>query len=234
MKKNLVKFLSLIVVFQLGMIFQCWITPPMRHTIQNTTTPVFVDRERVVVKEVPATAYIVTQDDMKRLMAKSVPISQGINPKHVKRVVESTLIYLGVPTKEIPKWTELLLITAQVESDMGWLLKQQKGPAQGIFQMEPPTERFLRKYLESRPELLKKVKRLRCEAHLGIPELQYNMSYAAAMTYVYYKQRGVNPAKMSSYDMVVAHKRHYNTDAGKASVKGSLKKLAGSKLISLN
>ncbi len=226
-------FLLLIVSFQLGMLTQLGIVYYKGISTKVIEVPIPIIQKKTIVKKVPHKGYYVSKSEIKKLMSKPARVTQGIKPSHVKRVVESTLLYIGVPKKDIPKWTELLLITSQVESDMGYLLTQVRGPAQGIFQLEPATEKWIWTWLKkNNPELGERIKKLRCEAHLGIHETQYNMSYAVAMAYMEYHWRGVSPVGKSTFEMLRLHKKHYNTDLGKASVSNSLKKITGSRLMS--
>lgn len=231
-RRHILSLLILIMMFQLGMLTQGLIDY-FDPKVQIVEVPIPIIQKKTIVKKVPHKGYYVSKAEINRLLSKPARVTQGIKPDHVKRVIESTLIYLGIPKKDIPKWTELLLITSQVESDMGYLLTQIKGPAQGIFQLEPATERWIYTWLKDHdPELLKKIRSLRCEAHLGIHETQYNMSYAVAMAYMEYHWRGVSPVGKSTFEMLRLHKKHYNTDLGKASVSNSLKKITGSRLMS--
>ena len=213
------------------------ITPPVSNTEtpatdsnDNNTKVEVIYKEKIV--KIKDKGYHVSKDEVSKLIEKPARVTQGINPKHLRYIIEQTLIYIGVPKEEIPRWADLLLITAQVESDMGYLLKQVRGPAQGVFQLEPATEKWLWQWLKkNKPELGDKIRKLRCEAHLGAHEAQYNLAYATAMAYLEYYHRKTTPVGKSVMEMLQIHKKFYNTDLGKASVSNSLKKLTGSKVI---
>ena len=232
-RPKIYRSLLFVLVFQLGMLAQFGIFVIRDECPKIVTVPIPVIQEKIVEKKVKDKGYHVSQKEVSDLMQRPARITQGMNPRHVRHVVESTLLYIGVPKKEVSKWADLLLITSQVESDMGYLLKQVRGPAQGIFQLEPATEKWIWTWLKkNNPELGERIKKLRCEAHLGAHEAQYNLAYATAMAYMEYHHRKVTPVGKSVMEMLHLHKRYYNTDLGKASVSNSLKKLTGSKLLS--
>lgn len=228
--------LAMVACFELGAICQANFTS--KHVIkeiEKVEVPVTVPVEKVVIKEKYTThpQLVFSQKEMNQLLQKKIDSIQiGVNPKHLRRIIENTLIYLEVPKEELSKWIELLMITSQIESDLCYNLKQVKGPARGPFQVEPNTEKDLwERIIKKNPNLEKKIRSLRCEAHLGIHELEYNWAYATALSYIYYKDRAVNPVTMSTFDMVVAHKKHYNTFKGASTIKKSLTKLAGSHIL---
>jgi len=75
-----------------------------------------------------------------------------INPKHlVQHVIRPTLLNMGMWSQS----AECLLIgTVAVESAMGTSLVQNRGPAVGIYQIEPKTAQdLLRRYLSNRPTI---------------------------------------------------------------------------------
>ena len=148
---------------------------------------------------------------------------KGVYQTHLKRLIDNTLSYLGERGND---WRRLLLLTICTESDMGALLRQVKGPAKGITQIEPATERetlsWLKKY---RPGIYEKIHKLRVPARLDIHEAEYNAAYAVAMAYSVYVMRKVNPARCSTRRLAEIYKKYYNTYKGKATVVGVLAKL---------
>lgn len=156
----------------------------------------------------------------------NIYINQGINPKHIRGIICSVLEYLEI--KNVYDWERLLYLTLVVESDGGFYTKQLgKGPAKGIYQLEPQTEKDILKWLRVKHKALyDKIRRLRVPINLGIHEAEYNLAYATAMAYMEYFRRGVNPKNASTEDLARLHKIHYNTYLGKASVEKTLKKLA--------
>ena len=156
-------------------------------------------------------------------------IAQGLDPKQLRPMVETVLSYLG---EKDQKWIDLLLITGQVESDLGRLVKQVKGPAVGLFQIEPFTEGEVWKhYISRNKDLKEKITKLRFPAKLGRHEMEYNTAYSIALTYCIYKWRKVNPKDMTLAEMATTHKVKYNTMKGKSSVSKTIQKLAGTKVL---
>ena len=153
----------------------------------------------------------------------------GISQQHLKRVISSTLRYLSIP--KISDWSRLILLTIATESDMGRYLKQIKGPARGLVQVEPATERTALDWLKSKqPALYEKIKKLRIPARLSTHEAEYNLSYSVALCYAVYAMRHVDPTGKTSEQLAKLYKIHYNTVKGKATIDGVLIKLADFKV----
>ncbi len=131
----------------------------------------------------------------------------------------------------------LVLGTAMVESDLRWL-RQLRGPAMGLFQMEPDThDDIWEHWLRYRRDLARRVVELagRWPPHTGpvvdsvlgltapgAPVLIGNLNYAAAMCRVHYRRRieplprADNPLELAEY-----HKSFYNTFLGATKVSES-------------
>ena len=162
---------------------------------------------------------------LKKKMSMLSGVQPGISREHVRRVITATLAHLGVKPQEQAAWEKLLLLTAATESDMGRILRQIRGPARGIFQVEPNTEKYVLWWFKTfDPTVYEKIKNLRCPAKLDIAELEGNLPYAVAIAWGTYAVRKVNPVGKSLQEMAEMYKRHYNTPKGKASVKGALQK----------
>ena len=131
--------------------------------------------------------------------------------------------------KNISEYTEIILMTALIESDNGYFLNQVKGPALGVFQMETNTEKCIwENYLKYKPELKKKVVDLMGNDVENLSQLQTNLSYSIAMTYVFYKRLGKKlPNINDKLEMVKFHKKYYNTEKGKSKIETSLDKIVG-------
>jgi len=113
----------------------------------------------------------------------------------------------------------LLLGTSAAETDMGLYLKQIEGPARGLYQMEPATEKDTwQTYLSVKPEIAAKVSRWMIP---GMPFSQMlgNLYYATAMARVHYWRF---PEPLPEHDDIEGlaryHKKYYNTRAGKGTV----------------
>lgn len=167
-------------------------------------------------------------NDLKR----PVVVSRGYDKAQMSEMIENVLDYLG--EKNIVGYKNLLLLTAQVESDMGHLSKQKKGPAKGIFQMEPNTEKCIwENYLKNDKGLATKIENLRTDkTPKGISQLESSVTYAISMAYVHYKRANVkikNPADV--VELAEIHKKYYNTYKGKTKVSESIKKTLNTGLI---
>lgn len=154
------------------------------------------------------------------------PTIQGLHPKQVQDGIRDILVYLGAPKKEIPKWVRLLGLTAQVESHLGYYQRQVRGPARGLFQIEPATEKSIwNDYLKYRKELQVKVQSLK---HKGVGNLQNNIAYTTALVYVLYKWRKTDVNNIKNIDDYWrVYKEKFNTKLGKATYKDFLQKTRG-------
>lgn len=154
------------------------------------------------------------------------PTIQGLHPKQVQDGIRDILVYLGVPKKELPKWVRLLGLTAQVESHLGYYQRQVRGPARGLFQIEPATEKSIwNDYLKYRKELQVKIQSLK---HKGVGNLQNNIAYTTALVYVLYKWRKTDVNNIKNIDGYWrVYKEKFNTRLGKATYKDFLRKTRG-------
>jgi len=137
-------------------------------------------------------------------------------------VIRPVLRYLDpvVPYSEAAE--NLLMGTCAHESKGGRYISQIKGPARGIFQMEPATEKDIHEnYLEYRPELDDLVMALRMTPftpilNAGLSNLRCNLYYQAAMARVhYYRVRFAMPENGNIAGMANYWKLHYNTPEGR-------------------
>jgi hypothetical protein len=114
------------------------------------------------------------------------------------------------------------MLTAAVESNMGYYIKQVDGPAIGIFQMEPAThDDIWDNYLAYRRDLSPVVTQF---GH-GLISLQTSLAYGAAMARVHYLRV---PAKLPNANdvegLATYWKEHYNTLEGKGTVVDAIAK----------
>lgn len=122
---------------------------------------------------------------------------------------------------------ELMVFTCAVESLGGTYLQQVKGPALGIFQMEPATYNDLwQNYIKNKSALFM-IMLSNFEAHNMPSEerLIWDLRYAAAMTRIYYFR--VQQALPSCKDVNAIweyYKTYYNTAAGAAQKDDSIRK----------
>lgn len=147
----------------------------------------------------------------------------GVYAPHLRDIIRETLTFIG--EKNVVQWTRLILLTVVTESDKGRYTRQVRGPARGITQCEPATEREVLNWLKKyRPGTYERIRKLRVPARLRLHEAEYNTSYAVALCYGVYVMRKVNP-KGNRLALARLYKRHYNTVKGKATVDGVLAKL---------
>lgn len=120
---------------------------------------------------------------------------------------------------------ELLMLTAAVESNLGTYLEQEKGPAQGIFQMEPNTEYDIWKnYLAYKPQLRNKISGYRAEDTQLNEELKWNFAYAIAMARIKYLRSSYPLPSNNKEELAAYWKLVYNTHLGKGTVEKAIKK----------
>lgn len=152
--------------------------------------------------------------------------SHGIHRRHFQAVVQAVLVHLGIPSNERADWTRLLMLTVATESDGGRFLRQLKGPARGVMQAEPASERHALDWLKARkPAVYERVRSLRNKAKLtGVSEIEYNLAYAIAVAYGEYVCKGASPVGLALPALARLYKRHYNTPLGKATINGAMLK----------
>lgn len=170
------------------------------------------------------TEFAKENEQLKKALQECKGSKAGIKQTHLKGIISSVLVYLG--EKNPKDWTRLLCLTIATESNMGQFTKQMKGPARGITQVEPSTEREVLAWLHKyHPKTFEHLRKLRVPAKLGIHEAEYNMAYSIGLCYGVYRMRKVNPSKKSTKELAALYKKYYNTYKGKATVDGVMTKL---------
>lgn len=130
-------------------------------------------------------------------------------------VIRPTLEYLGLWS---PEAESLLLGTAAQESHMGHYLHQVRGPAVGIYQMEPATHQDIwTHYLAGKPQLSSKVRSLAAyrwhTSFIPAIEMHGNLAYATAIARVFYLRKpDALPKDLAGW--AEYWKRHWNTHLG--------------------
>lgn len=128
--------------------------------------------------------------------------------------------------RRIELWSQaaenLVIGTALHESKLKYI-QQIKGPAMGLFQMEPATHKDLyENYLQFNPTLKNRVNELAGQFEGSIPdpdEMIGNLNYATAMCRIHYRRvKAMLPAPTDARGLATYAKRWYNTPAGKATV----------------
>lgn len=139
-------------------------------------------------------------------------------------IVEPVLSKLRLYSKNAE---ELLVFTCAAESLGGTYLQQVKGPAVGIFQMEPNTYTDIWvNYIRARNQLATLM-----AIHYGcnkIPEVErmiYDLHFATAMARIHYLRMPGNLPDAKDIDGIWDYyKKYYNTEKGKAKKEDSIKK----------
>lgn len=153
----------------------------------------------------------------------------SINKAQLIDLVEDTLIEMALYSDEAK---DLVLGTIAQESHFGTYIKQIKGPAKGIAQIEPYThddmwENFIR-YKEDIQAYLFSITSARSrktyEGHQlpDASELVWNLKYSIAMCRVFYLRRP-EPIPKDLVGQAEYYKLHYNTNRGKATVEEYIK-----------
>jgi len=142
----------------------------------------------------------------------------ALDKKQLKDLIETVLNLLGMHSDAA---VNLLLGTAAQESHLGTYIKQiGDGPALGIFQMEPATEKDIwDNYIYFRPETENLVGDI---AHVATPDslhLQGNIIYQTVMARLHYRRKSESfPLADDELGLAAYWKNHYNTLKGKGTV----------------
>lgn len=110
----------------------------------------------------------------------------------------------------------LLLGTAAQESRMGHYIAQIRGPALGIYQMEPTTYRDLwDNFIKFRPELSARMHAVFGPSKaLSADRMVYDLKYATAMSRIhYFRIKAALPTSLQGW--AAYWKKYYNTPLGK-------------------
>lgn len=135
----------------------------------------------------------------------------------LQEVIVPTLQHLNMDS---PAARNLLLGTAAQESHMAKYIRQIKGPALGIYQMEPAThDDIWDNYLAYRPTLVEKLEQLLCPGFSKVDQLKWNLAYATAMARIHYRRVPAPLPPADDYKLLgVYWKAFYNTPEGKGTV----------------
>ncbi len=117
------------------------------------------------------------------------------------------------------KAVELLIFTCAVESNGGTYLKQLKGPALGIYQMEPTTyndiwQNYIRNRVDISLQLSNQFNAYRMQSET---RMIYDLYYATAMARIFYRRIQEDTPEKEDIDGIWAYyKKYWNTELGKA------------------
>jgi len=152
-----------------------------------------------------------------------------VKVSNLRRLIREVLEPKGLYS---PPAEELLILTAAAESLGGAYLYQTNGPARGIFQMEPATEKDLLsnyiRYKANFRDSLKQFIQFNADGtwsyRINDP-LTYSLEYQVVMARIHYL-RDKKPVPMHTDVTGLAKywKRVYNTHLGKGTVEGATKK----------
>ena len=151
-------------------------------------------------------------------------MTMGISPiDFTQYIIKPSLRFLDMKSKAAE---QLLLGTVAKESGLGYYLHQVKGPALGVFQIEPATHKDLwvnyiryKNYLYNRLSLAFPT----CEFGSNHELLVYDLKYACCMArLIYYRVKYVLPQAHHISAQADYWKKHYNTPRGKGTVESYL------------
>lgn len=113
---------------------------------------------------------------------------------------------------------EILMLTAAQETHLGTYLFQVRGPAKGVFQIEPRTEKDIYKnFLKYKPKLKHRVKKFRTKNKKF--DLELNLPYQIIMARLfYYRFSEPFPDESDIKGLAEYYKHYYNTKYGSATV----------------
>jgi len=146
-----------------------------------------------------------------------------MDARQLRRLIKEVLGDLDYP-KNGDLWSEgveeLLMITAAQETRLGEYLYQINGPARGIFQMEPKTDRDIwDNYLRYKQDLAEEIHKFVSPHDDVLLDLTANLPYQIVMARVHYL-RDPHPIPEATEIMALCsyYKRVWNTYAGKATI----------------
>jgi hypothetical protein len=131
--------------------------------------------------------------------------------------------------KAISLWSdvaeELVMMTGMIESNYSHIV-QVRGPAKGLWQMEPRThDDIWDNYLTYQPDLRHRLYKIMLvqppalDPNRGAEELVYNLQYAAAMCRIHYWRIPAALPDPTVLSLAEYWKHYYNTILGKGKIK---------------
>lgn len=121
---------------------------------------------------------------------------------------------------------QLVMATGMAESRMHYIQQVGRGPARGLFQMEPLThEDIWSRYLSTKTHLVNDLMGLTMRNMDLLEQLRGNLFYAAAMCRIYYLRfREPLPEDGDWEGMARYWKKYYNTHLGAGTHAGFIRK----------
>ncbi|MCU0601273.1 MAG: hypothetical protein MUC33_01270 [Desulfobacterales bacterium] len=145
----------------------------------------------------------------------------AIHKDHLRQLIRETLRHLEPEIPYSEAAVELLMLTAAQETQLGKYLVQIKGPARGIYQVEPASERSVLAMLALRhPALHAKLMALNLavdgqDGQLTDRDIIHNLAYATALARCFYWLKP-GPIPKAPGDQAAYYKKYWNTHLGKA------------------
>jgi hypothetical protein len=139
---------------------------------------------------------------------------------HLRELIREVLRHLEPEIPYTESAVELLMLTAAQESGLGKYLVQLKGPARGIYQVEPATERHVLETLQLKfPEIYTKLMAFNApvdgQGGSEDRDMVFNLAYATALSRCnYWLKPGPIPSRPG--DQAAYYKKYWNTHLGKA------------------
>jgi hypothetical protein len=121
---------------------------------------------------------------------------------------------------------ELLMMTAAQETLLGKYIRQVRGPALGVFQMEPGAYHDLfNKYIVTKPWLHNAFELYSSDGASWEHNMIGNIPYQIVLARIYYlRYPEALPSSMDQEAMARYYKRYWNTHLGKATIEGAIRR----------
>ncbi len=156
----------------------------------------------------------------------------SIHAEHLRGLISDTLAGLSVELERHQilslEAIELLVLTAAQETNAGTYLKQVKGPALGIYQMEPRTYIGLVKWFIQKQDgdKLFNAYLSSLSSHMTWQaNMMFNLVHQTVMARLYYwRVSEPLPSHKDVEAMAQYYKKHWNTHLGKATVEQAMSK----------
>lgn len=140
----------------------------------------------------------------------------SIDKGQLKELIVETLNEINMYSESA---VNLLMGTAAQESHLGTYIKQIKGPAKGVFQMEPLTcMDIYENYLIYQPQLLHYILE-NIAIKFSPNELVWNIKFSIIMCRLHYMRVPKKlPGSDNIHEMGCYWKKYYNTNLGKGTI----------------
>jgi hypothetical protein len=154
---------------------------------------------------------------------RALVVSVAFNKEQFRELIEDVLHEAGLYS---PAAVELLMLTCAVESNFGTYIKQVRGPALGVFQMEPNThDDIWDNYLRYRKSISYFIRHDLVVDPAIEDDLRRNIAYAIIMTRVHYLRVSEPLPEADDVEGLANYwKRHYNTMLGRGTVEKAITK----------